>query len=111
MRDGELKHQREMLREAFAAGWQAALAMNITNPRVLAVIERCFDLWLKEAADEVDVFGLSFRGRPDLPSPDWEAVTAASASGFPEQPPRGRARIDTHASTEHASGGPERLTG
>lgn len=97
MRDDDLEHTRETLFEAFVAGWQAALAMNITNPRVLAMIETCFDLWLKEAADEVDVFGLSFRGRPDLPSPDWQKIAAATAARIPEQ--RGKRRLDTHASS------------
>lgn len=62
-------HQRELLLEAFIAGWQAALAVNVTHPRVRAMIESCFELWLTEASDEVDVLGLPFHGRNDLPSP------------------------------------------
>ena len=71
MTDAERHHEREILREAFTAGWQAGLAVNITSPRVLAVIESCFDLWLREALDEADVLGLSFRSRQDLPGPSW----------------------------------------
>jgi len=32
-------------------------------------VEHCFDLWLLEEADEVDVLGLPFRARIDLPCP------------------------------------------
>jgi hypothetical protein len=74
MNEGELEREREMLQEAFTAGWQAALAMTITNPRVLAVIESCFEQWLQEAADEVEVLGLAFRRRQDLPVPVWQAA-------------------------------------
>lgn len=65
----ESAHEREraLLLEAFLAGWQAALAVKITHPRVLAVIESCFEEWLLEAADEVEVFGLPFRRREELP--------------------------------------------
>jgi hypothetical protein len=59
--------ERDLLLEAFLAGWQAALAVRITHPRVLAVIESCFEGWLLEAADEVEVFGLPFRRREELP--------------------------------------------
>jgi hypothetical protein len=45
---------------------------------VLAVVESCFDLWLLEAADEVEVFGLSFR-RVDLPVPSRVELLASSA--------------------------------
>ena len=69
---------RQALLEAFTAGWQAGLAVTITNPRVLAVVESCFDLWLLEAADEVEVFGLSFR-RVDLPVPSRVELLASSA--------------------------------
>jgi hypothetical protein len=34
---------------------------------VLAVIDSCFEEWLVEAADEVEVFGLAFRRRENLP--------------------------------------------
>lgn len=65
----ESAHEREraLLLEAFQAGWQAALAVKITNPRVLAVVESCFEDWLLEATDEVEVFGLPFRRREELP--------------------------------------------
>lgn len=69
MNDADVTHVRELLLESFTAGWQAALAVNISNPRVLAVVESCFELWLKEAVEETEVLGLSFRSRPDLPSP------------------------------------------
>ena len=39
MNDADVAHVRELLLESFTAGWQAALAVNITNPRVLAVVE------------------------------------------------------------------------
>jgi hypothetical protein len=60
---------REVLLEAFTAGWQAALAVHITNPRVLAVVESCFEGWLREATGEREVLGLRFRRRRDLPRP------------------------------------------
>ncbi len=80
MTEGELDHARQILREAFTAGWQAALGMNITSPGVLAVIESCFDLWLEEAVDEEEVFGLAFRGREDLPGPAWRRRPAWARS-------------------------------
>jgi len=61
------KRKRKLLHEAFVGGWQAALGVNVTNPRVLAVLESCFELWLEEATGEVDVLGLRFRRRWDLP--------------------------------------------
>jgi hypothetical protein len=67
MKRHEEEHEREILREAFVAGWQAALGRVVTNPAVLAVIETCFEQWLIEAADEAEVLGLMFRGRYDLP--------------------------------------------
>jgi hypothetical protein len=80
MTEGELDHARQTLREAFTAGWQAALGMNITSPGVLAVIESCFDLWLEEAVDEEEVLGLAFRGREDLPGPAWRRRPAWARS-------------------------------
>jgi hypothetical protein len=68
MSHADREYARTVLLEAFTAGWQAGLAKNITNPRVLAVVEQCFDMWLSEAMDEADVLGLTFRGREDLPS-------------------------------------------
>lgn len=79
MSEAEEERNREVLLEAFTAGWQAGLAVTISNPRVLAVVESCFEMWLREAADEVDVFGLSFRGRPDLPTPSPDAEPLAPA--------------------------------
>lgn len=67
MRHPRDEEERELLFDAFRAGWQAALAVKITNPRVLAVLESCFEAWLVEAADEVEVLGLPFRRRDDLP--------------------------------------------
>ena len=61
--------ERDVLQEAFLAGWQAALAVEITHPRVLAVVDSCFEMWLEEAGDESELFGLVFRGREDLPLP------------------------------------------
>lgn len=69
MRDAEQERQRKILNEAFTAGWQAALAVHITNPGVLAVIESCFEQWLEEQVEERHVLGLSFRKRHDLPPP------------------------------------------
>jgi len=73
MKDPEPMCDRKALQEAFTAGWQAALAVNITNPRVLAVIEACFEDWLQEAVDETDVLGLVFRRRHDLPAPTLDS--------------------------------------
>lgn len=67
MHDAAQERERDLLLEAFQAGWQAALAVRITNPRVLAVVESCFEDWLLEATDEVEVFGLPFRRRDVLP--------------------------------------------
>lgn len=87
MKDTEEEHAREILGEAFTAGWQAALAVNVTNPRVLAVIDSCFEQWLQEAADEAEVLGLLFWGREDLPRPALRGVGyAAEARGGPRSP-------------------------
>ena len=83
MTEGPQDPRRDVLFEAFTAGWQAALAVNITNPRVLAVLESCFDMWLEEAADEKKVFGLAFLGRPDLPTPTHERVIGQVAPQIP----------------------------
>lgn len=88
MRDAQLEHERKLLREAFTAGWQAALGVKIRDPRVLAVVDSCFELWLQEAVDEADVLGLVFRGRYDLPNPD--SHTAARLGGpAPDIPSQG----------------------
>lgn len=79
MSEADEERNREVLLEAFTAGWQAGLAVTISNPRVLAVVESCFEMWLREAADEVDVFGLSFRGRPELPAPSPDAEPLSPA--------------------------------
>lgn len=67
MQEAAHEHERDLLLEAFLAGWQAALAVRVNHPRVLAVVESCFEDWLLEAADEVEVFGLPFRRREELP--------------------------------------------
>jgi hypothetical protein len=81
------EQDRELLVEAFRAGWQAALAIRISNPRVLAVIDSCFEEWLVEAADEVEVFGLAFRRRESLP----RATRPTRDTRTPVEPPRHRA--------------------
>ena len=102
---------RELLLDAFTAGWQAALAVRITHPRVLKVIESCFEGWLIEAADEVEVLGLSFRRREDLPklvrhhalelvpplepSPEGEAEPHAVPAAARHESPR-RAGLSPH---------------
>lgn len=78
MRDAQSEHERKVLLEAFTAGWQAALAVNIRDPRVLAIIESCFELWLEEAVDEAEVLGLVFRGRYDIPGPGMRPGRAKS---------------------------------
>jgi hypothetical protein len=80
MRDAQSERERKVLLEAFTAGWQAALAMNIRDPRVLAVIESCFELWLEEAVDEAEVLGLVFRGRYDIPGPGMHPARTRSTS-------------------------------
>ena len=61
------KRKRMLLHEAFLGGWQAALGTTVTSPRVRKVVESCFELWLEDASGEVDVLGLRFRRRWDLP--------------------------------------------
>ena len=86
MHEASHERERDQLLEAFLAGWQAALAVRITNPRVLAVVESCFDSWLLEAADEVEVLGLPFRrherlphpARDRAPDPGWSPVARPS---------------------------------
>ncbi len=106
MKDSHRAHERELMVEAFRAGWQAALAERVTHPRVLAVIDSCFEQWLEEAADEIVVLGLPFRRRGDLPghpahpvppparAPDPAgplASPAAAFSGLGTTPARGLA--------------------
>ncbi|HET7358016.1 MAG TPA: hypothetical protein VFJ09_15200 [Nocardioidaceae bacterium] len=78
------KRKRKLLHEAFVGGWQAALGVNVTNPRVLAVLESCFELWLEEATGEVDVLGLRFRRRWDLPK---TKLPPEALDPFRQQPP------------------------
>lgn len=75
MSDAEMDRQRKILQEAFLAGWQAALAVRVTSPGALAVVESCFDLWLEEEVDERGVLGLPFRRRYDLPRPRRRLAT------------------------------------
>jgi len=60
------EEERELLLEAFLGGWQAALGRYV-HPQARGVVEACFDRWLEEAADEVEIFGLPFRRRAGLP--------------------------------------------
>lgn len=73
MKHHEEEHVRQILREAFVAGWQAALGRYVTSPSALRIIDSCFEQWLGEAADEEEVLGLVFRGRYDLPGSVWES--------------------------------------
>ena len=66
MRGRRSREERELLLEAFLGGWQAATGRYV-HPRAQGVVEACFDRWLEEAADEVDIFGLAFRRRAGLP--------------------------------------------
>ena len=86
MTDPELDRQRKLLHEAFTAGWQAALAVKVTSPSVLAVIESCFELWLEEEVDERGVLGLPFRRRYDLPSPKRARVSSGKAASHERMP-------------------------
>ena len=52
-------NEHDALLEAFRAGWQAGLGVTVKSPGALAVIEGCFEMWLEEAADEVELFGWS----------------------------------------------------
>ena len=86
MTDPELDRQRRLLHEAFTAGWQAALAVKVTSPTVLAVIESCFELWLEEEVDERGVLGLPFRRRYDLPSPKRARVSSGRSASHERAP-------------------------
>jgi hypothetical protein len=102
MREGDADRAREILFEAFIAGWQAGLAQKVTDPRARAVVEGCFELWLQEALDEAEVFGLVFRRRGDLPPPAGRALltnygllapteeATREARGLPKIPTQGR---------------------
>ena len=97
------EHERQILHEAFLAGWQAALGVYVTHPRVLAIVDTCFEQWLGEAADEAEVLGLMFRGRYDLPgsllkTPPEQTVPAPASPApspsvrvRPAQPPAAQA--------------------
>lgn len=78
MRDSNADRAREILFEAFLAGWQAGLALKVTDPRARTVVQGCFDLWLKEALDEAEVMGLLFRRRHDLPPPAGRPLLTSS---------------------------------
>ncbi len=105
------QQERELLLEAFNAGWQAALGIKITHPRVLAVMESCFESWLLEATDEVEVFGLSFRRREELPhlvqtrAPERTRADEPDPAAEPAAPP---ARVPVAAFEERA---PEKSRG
>jgi len=103
MRDAE-EHQRKVLHEAFKAGWQAALARNVTSPPALAVIESCFDLWLREEVGERRVLGLSFRRRYDLPRPNGRHVLLSNDFPSPQRPPLGQQGPPTVPRQRTASG-------
>ena len=70
------------------AGWQAALA-NVTSPAALAVIESCFDLWLREEVGR-RVLGLQFRRRYDLPKPNRRHTLLSNGSTSPQRSPSGQ---------------------
>jgi hypothetical protein len=104
MHESAHERERELLLEAFLAGWQAALAVKITHPRVLAVIESCFEEWLLEAADEVEVLGLPFRRREELPPlvrerPPEPARTPVAAFEETSRGPRWSRRPATRPAT------------
>ncbi len=104
------KRKRKLLHEAFIGGWQAALGANIRSPRVLEVVESCFELWLEDATGEVDVLGLRFRRRWDLPKttlpPETLARYRQAATVGPRIPAQRRASEDLVA-----AGGTHRRTG
>lgn len=87
MKRYEEEHEREILREAFIAGWQAALGVTIRNSAVLAVVDSCFEEWLVEAADEAEVLGLMFRGRYDLPESVLKKTPLPAHLTVGRQPP------------------------
>ena len=106
MKHDMTEQDRELLVEAFRAGWQAALAIRITNPRVLAVIDSCFEEWLVEAADEVEVFGLAFRRRENLPRTTWDPDDPDARSREPPREPHDpRPRVPVAAFEESSLGG------
>lgn len=91
MRESDRDRAREILLEAFVAGWQAGLARKVRDPRAMAVVEGCFDLWLAEAVDETEVLGFVFRGREDLPPPaETSPFTVDRAERVPGQPTTNR---------------------
>jgi len=94
------RRQRKYMLESFTAGWQAALAVNITNPRVLDVVEACFDMYLEDAIDERVILGLHFARRRDLPKPSGKKPPWLTADdmlrGHPAPHPTRRA---THVET------------
>jgi hypothetical protein len=103
MKRHDEEHDRENLREAFVAGWQAALGRTIKNPAVLAVIESCFEQWLIEAADEAEVLGLMFRGRYDLPGSTLKDTPLAADFPLGHRPTAGSAQVGQQGGP-HANG-------
>lgn len=91
VRDPEQERQRKILHEAFMAGWQAALAVKITSPVVLGVVESCFEMWLQEEVDERHVLGLPFRRRYDLPTPGQRSRRAPDGKA-----PHERSKVNAH---------------
>lgn len=104
MRDAE-EHQRKVLHEAFRAGWQAALARNVTSPAALAVIESCFDLWLREEVGERRVLGLQFRRRYDLPKPNGRHTLLSNGSTSPQRSPSGQQGPPPRVPRQRGAGG------
>jgi hypothetical protein len=102
MKRHQEEHEREILREAFVAGWQAALGRVVTNPAVLAVIDSCFEQWLIEAADEAEVLGLMFRGRYDLPGSVLKDPALAADFPLGQRPTAVPAQIERQGS-HHAN--------
>ena len=89
MTDGFQDRGGDVLFEAFRAGWQAALAITITNPRVLAVVESCFEMWLAETAEEradAEPFALALAVKQDAPSPTGEPVIGTTSTGRHRRP-------------------------
>ena len=87
MRKSEAEEQRELLLEAFLGGWQAALGRFVRHPRALAVVEACFDLWLEEASDEIEILGLPFRRRDGLPKRATAEELGIDLHSPPRPPP------------------------
>jgi hypothetical protein len=105
MKRQDMEHEREILREAFVAGWQAALGVTVRNGAVMAVIDSCFEQWLIEAADEAEVLGLMFRGRYDLPGSVLKDTPLAADFPLGHRPTEPLEPAEVH-SNGHANGLP-----